>query len=103
MWALPGGHRLPVKARSRMNAARTATELEVFDPTPYPSGGLVPLEARRGTLVLLHGALPHRSGANRSDKPRHAYTLHAIDGTAAYLPDNWLQRPTLPLRGFGNR
>ena len=25
MWALPGGHRLPVKARSHLNAARTAT------------------------------------------------------------------------------
>jgi phytanoyl-CoA hydroxylase len=102
MWALPGGHRLPVKARSRLNAAGTATELEVLDPEPYPSDGLVPLEARRGTLVLLHGALPHRSGPNRSDRPRHAYTLHAIDGTAAYLPDNWLQRPTLPIRGFAN-
>jgi phytanoyl-CoA hydroxylase len=100
MWALPGGHRLPVKARSRLNSARTATELEVFDPAPYPTEGLVPLEARRGTLVLLHGALPHLSGPNRSDKPRHAYTLHVIDAGADYLADNWLQRPTLPLRGF---
>jgi phytanoyl-CoA hydroxylase len=100
MWALPGGQRRPVKARSRLNSARSATELEIFDPQPYPAEGLVPLEARRGTLVVLHGALPHLSGPNRSDKPRHAYTLHAIDGTADYLPDNWLQRPTLPLRGF---
>jgi len=102
MWALPGGHRLPVKARSRLNAARSATELEVYDENPYPSEGLVPLEAKRGTLVLLHGALPHLSGPNRSDKPRHAYTVHAIDATAAYLADNWLQRPNLPLRGFSN-
>jgi len=100
MWALPGGHRLPVRARSRFNAERTGTELEVFDPTPYPSEGLVPLAARRGTLILLHGALPHRSGPNLSDRPRHAYTLHVIDGTADYLADNWLQRPALPLRGF---
>ena len=100
MWALPGGHRLPVKARSRLNAARTATELEVFDAEPYPGEGLVPLEARRGTLILLHGTLPHLSGPNRSDKPRHAYTLHAIDARARYPADNWLQRPTLPLRGF---
>ena len=100
MWALPGGHHLPVKARSRLNAGRTATELEEFDSRPYPTEGLVPLEAARGTLILLDGALPHRSGPNLSDKPRHAYTLHAIDGTAAYLPDNWLQRPNLPLRGF---
>ena len=100
MWALPGGHRLPVKARSKLNAARTATELEVIDPMPYPSEGLVPLPARRGTLVLLHGALPHLSGPNRSDRPRHAYTVHAIDAAADYPADNWLQRPNLPLRGF---
>jgi len=100
MWALPGGQRLPVKGRSRLNASRTATVMDELDREPYPTEGLVPLEAKRGTLVLLDGALPHRSGANQSDKPRHAYTLHAIDGTAAYLPDNWLQRPMLPLRGF---
>ena len=99
--ALPGGHRIPVKSRSRLNESRTSTVTDVFDAQPYPAEGLVPLEAPRGTLVLLHGALPHLSGPNLSDKPRHAYTVHAIDGTARYLPDNWLQRPTLPLRGFG--
>jgi phytanoyl-CoA hydroxylase len=100
MWALPGGHRLPVKARSRLNAAGTATTLDMIDPEPYPTEGLVPLEAARGTLVLLDGALPHRSGPNRSDKPRHAYTLHVIDGRTHYLEDNWLQRLALRPRGF---
>jgi len=100
LWALPGGHRIPVKSRSRLDGSRTATVMDVFDEEPYPSEGLVPLEARRGTLVLLHGALPHLSGPNLSDRPRHAYTIHAIDGVTRYLPDNWLQRSTLPLRGF---
>jgi phytanoyl-CoA hydroxylase len=100
MWALPGGHRIPARTRSKMNSSRTATVTEVIDPTPYPTEGLVPLEAPRGTLVVLHGLLPHMSGPNLSDKPRHAYTVHAIDGAANYLPDNWLQRPNLPLRGF---
>ncbi|MEO5974433.1 MAG: phytanoyl-CoA dioxygenase family protein [Ilumatobacteraceae bacterium] len=100
MWALPGGHRIPVKSRSKMNATRTATITEVYDSTPYPTTGLVPLEATRGTLILLNGSLPHRSGPNTSHKPRHAYTVHVIDGTANYLSDNWLQRPQLPLRGF---
>ncbi|NBP08974.1 MAG: phytanoyl-CoA dioxygenase family protein, partial [Gammaproteobacteria bacterium] len=54
----------------------------------------------RGTLVLLHGTLPHLSGPNTSDKPRHAYTIHAIDATATYPEDNWLQRPNLAMRGF---
>lgn len=100
MWALPGGHQIPVKSRSKLNASGTATITEVFDSTPYPTEGLVPLEAARGTLVLLNGSLPHRSGPNTSDKPRHAYTVHVIDGTANYLADNWLQRSQLPLRGF---
>lgn len=100
MWALPGGHRIPVKTRSRLNDERNATFTEVLDPTPYPTEGLVPLEAPRGTLVVLHGTLPHLSGPNTSDKPRHAYTVHAIDGTCEYPSDNWLQRPSMPLRGF---
>ncbi len=100
MWALPGGHRLPARSRSRLNAARTRTELDLYDPAPYPESGLVPLEASRGTLVVLHGLLPHRSGPNQSENPRHAYTVHAIDARAAYASDNWLQRPNLPLRGF---
>ena len=100
MWALPGGHRIPVKSRSRVNESRTATITEVFDESPYPSEGLVPLEAERGTLVLLNGSLPHRSGPNLSDKPRHAYTVHTIDGTTNYPADNWLQRDSLPMRSF---
>lgn len=100
LWALPGGHRIPAKSRSKLNDSRTATITDTFDSTPYPTDGLVPLEAARGTLVLLNGTLPHLSGPNTSDKPRHAYTLHVIDATANYLADNWLQRPHLPLRGF---
>ena len=100
MWAVPGGHKWPVRSRSRLNESRTTTVTDVLDPEPYPLDNLVCLEAKRGTLVLLDGAVPHLSAANTSDKPRHAYTIHAIDGAADYLDDNWLQRPSLPLRGF---
>ncbi len=100
MWAVPGGHKWPVRSRSRLNESRTTTVTDVLDPEPYPLDNLVCLEAKRGTLVLLDGAVPHLSAANTSDKPRHAYTIHAIDGAANYLDDNWLQRPSLPLRGF---
>ena len=102
MWALPCGHRMPVKYRNRLTADRKSTFNEIFDSTPYPTTGLVPLEAPRGTLILLNGTLPHRSGPNTSDKPRHAYTIHAIDGTASYPSDNWLQRSSLPMNGFSN-
>ena len=102
LWALPGGHRIPVKTRNRLTPDRKSTYNEIFDATPYPTEGLVPLEAARGTLVLLNGTLPHRSGPNTSDKPRHAYTIHAIDATANYPSDNWLQRNSLQMSGFFN-
>jgi len=100
MWALAGRHREPLRSRF-LRKADGSLGYEVYDPTPIPATGAVPLEARRGTLIVLHGQLPHLSGPNRSAKSRHAYTLHVIDGRCRYLPDNWLQRaPTMPLRGF---
>ncbi len=100
MWALPGGHSIPLKDRFyRLPSGGTA--FEVFDETPYPTEGLVPLEAPKGTLVLIHGLLPHYSGPNRSERSRHAYSIHAIERQARYPTDNWLQRsPELPLTGF---
>lgn len=92
MWALPGGHRLPVRKRFRRTGdGGGATTFDTFDPEPYPSDGEVPLPAPKGTLILLHGLLPHRSDANRSGRPRDAYTVHVVDGTAHYPDDNWLQ------------
>ena len=98
LWAVPGGHRIPVKTRFRRQGSGTTTD--VLDPEPYPHHALVPLEAEKGTLVLLHGLLPHWSSANTSDRSRHAYTFHVIEGGAHYPADNWLQRPELALRGF---
>jgi phytanoyl-CoA hydroxylase len=100
MWALAGRQREPLRSRF-LRQADGKLGYDVYDPTPIPAEGAVPLEARRGTLILLHGQLPHLSGPNRSPKSRHAYTLHVIDGACRYLPDNWLQRaPDMPLGGF---
>jgi phytanoyl-CoA hydroxylase len=98
MWAIPGAHRGPLRRRFRYRAGELA--METLDATPLPPTPPVALQAPRGTVVVLHGLLPHASGANRSSRPRHAYSLHLIDGTAAYAADNWLQRPDFPLRGF---
>ena len=99
LWALPGGHGLPVKSRFR-RTPDDGTAMEVFDEAPYPDDGWVPLEAKPGTLIALHGSLPHRSGPNTSADPRLAFSLHCIEADADYPADNWLQRPELALRGF---
>lgn len=49
----------------------------------------VPTEA--GTLVLIHGAVLHKSDHNRSEKSRFIYTFHMIEGEHEYPKDNWLQ------------
>ena len=59
----------------------------------WPIEQALPLEVPGGTLVVLHGELPHWSAPNRTARSRHAYTLHVVDGEATYSQDNWLQRP----------
>jgi phytanoyl-CoA hydroxylase len=104
LYAARGGHKGPLRSqviRHDVGGRHDRTEMVTLDPTPLPSEGQVPLEVPKGTLVVLHGFLPHGSAPNRSARSRHAYTLHVIDGRCAYRPDNWLQRARdMPLRGF---
>lgn len=100
LWAIPGGHKLGLKSRW-LRKADGGMNFEVFDSSPWPEEKLIPLEVRKGSLILLHGLLPHKSLANRSTKSRHAYTLHVISGNCHYPETNWLQRsPEMPLHGF---
>ena len=99
LWVQPGGHRSPL--RERFVREGDTTHMEVLDSTPWPElKDAVPVEVKAGTLVCFHGQLPHCSAPNRSAHSRLAYTLHATDASAHYAARNWLQRKTLPLRGF---
>lgn len=100
LWVEPGGHRGPLRERFIVDAG--GSRMEKRDDAPWPGDASArPLEVDEGTLVVFHGLLPHYSAPNRSEKSRHAYTLHAVDARAEYFADNWLQRgPSPPLRGF---
>lgn len=100
LWAIPGGHELGLKLKW-VRAATGGMRFETVESGGFPEERLVPLEVSKGTLIVLHGLLPHKSFANRSAKSRQAYTLHVKGGKSHYPKDNWLQRsPELPLRGF---
>ncbi len=96
MWALPGGHRGPLRRRFARNPGGRGTVNHVLDPSPLPPAApeapWVPLEAERGTMVLLHGLLPHWSCANRSARSRHAYAIHFVDDACTWTADNWMRR-----------
>jgi phytanoyl-CoA hydroxylase len=100
LWALAGGHTSGLRSRF-LRAGGGGTRFEVYDGRAWPTEGLVPLEVKKGTLVVLHGLLPHLSRTNRSPRSRHAYTLHVIEEGCRYPAENWLRRGAdMPLRGF---
>lgn len=94
LWAIPGGHRGKLKSRmfrDKNDSLRT----EIYDPTPWPLEKLTPLAVPQGSLIVLHGLLPHMSKANISAKSRHAYTLHIASSQDHFADDNWLRNPSL--------
>jgi len=98
LWAIPGEHKRGLKSRF-LRADGGGTRFEILDDSPWPDDNLRSLEVKQGTLIILHPLLPHLSRENRSEKSRHAYTLHLVDASAHYPDSNWLQRST-PARGF---
>jgi len=105
MWAIPGSHiKYPIQTRfvrtvddgGKVTTTFVSADRKKEVPRQYefPDEEFVPLEFEKGSLVILHGGLVHRSSANTSAVPRHAYTLHVIEsGRGCVWPaDNWLQR-----------
>lgn len=97
---IPGEHEGPLRRLFRRKEGG-GTEMVELSDAPYPEERRVAAPAGIGDLVIFSGRAPHMSRANRSKKPRMAYTLHMIDSCAHYPSDNWLQRPAdMPLKGF---
>ncbi|MTI17206.1 phytanoyl-CoA dioxygenase family protein [Rhodobacteraceae bacterium RKSG542] len=100
LYGEPGGHKEPLRQRFHYDGDKLV--METLDETPM--GGdekHAPLVAPKGTLVILHGQVPHKSAPNRSDRSRHAYAVHMVDGKAKWSKDNWLVRSEdNPMQGF---
>lgn len=91
LWAIPGGHRTPLKSRmlrDRNNHVYT----QVYDDTPWEMEKMIPLEVPRASLVLINGLLPHMSKENVSTRSRHAFTLHVMSQKDKFAEDNWLRK-----------
>jgi phytanoyl-CoA hydroxylase len=91
LWAVPGGHKQGLKSRFiRKEDGSMITE--TYDSSPWALDAAIPLEVAQGSLIVLHGWVPHMSRVNTSHKSRHAYTLHAMSKTGQFAADNWMQR-----------
>ena len=99
MWAMPGGHKTTLRNWFKRKEGG-GTEFITFDETPYSTEGMIPLEVKKGTCIVLDGLLPHYSLPNTSGKSRQAYAIHTIDSKAKYPEENWLRRDMTVVKGF---
>ena len=102
LWGIPGSHLEPSpRRRYRRNSSGYRAEIEVLDTREWSAEKSLPLEARRGSVIVLHGQFAHGSGPNRSEHSREAYSLHIIDASCTYATDNWLKwTPENRILGF---
>ena len=99
LWAMPGGHRTPLRSWFRRKEGG-GTELVMLNEEPFSTEGMIPLEVKKGTCVVLHGLLPHYSLPNTSGRSRQAYSIHTISPHAHYPSQNWLRREMSGVKGF---
>jgi len=96
LFAVPGSHKNKTDYFMKLKTNTDGSQQTYYnkDKQAYDITGGVSLEAKKGTVVLLHGDLVHYSHKNTSTKERHAYTLHLVENKKGYEwdKDNWLQR-----------
>lgn len=99
LWAKPGGHNTSLRKRFKRKN-QSETEFIILNQEPYSMDGMIPLEVKKGSCIVLHGLLPHYSLPNTSGHSRQAYSIHMINQKAYYPSDNWLQREMEELKGI---
>ncbi|XP_018784592.1 PREDICTED: phytanoyl-CoA dioxygenase domain-containing protein 1 homolog isoform X1 [Bactrocera latifrons] len=92
---IKGSHKSGIHRLYKRNPDKEANELLIYDrPAPiYPQSSYTPLLVGKGTCIIIHGNVVHKSEQNRSQMSRHAYTFHVIEteNNVKYSKDNWLQ------------
>ena len=93
LWFAPGSQSLGINRRMlrTMQDGVLSTKFEGSDIT-VDERGFVPVQVKKGSLVLIHGCVVHKSETNTSTRSRHIYTFHMFDtGVSEWSKENWLQ------------
>ena len=95
LWMQPGQHRSPLREIYEVDWDSRQGKLTELDSTPWNLEKAVALEVPAGSMVLFNDHMPHYSSRNRSERSRHAFTLHVSESGPEWSAKNWLQRPDL--------
>ncbi|XP_013189323.1 phytanoyl-CoA dioxygenase domain-containing protein 1 [Amyelois transitella] len=100
LWMARGSHKSGIHRRLVRNPEKDAQPALVYDrpAAVYPESSFTAVPVSKGTCILIHGNVVHKSAHNRSPTSRHAYTFHVVEKLDnQYSPDNWLQEgPAAP-------
>lgn len=95
LWYIPKSHvNVKVLRRFVRNPAASGplVKFEGPDDDYSDKGTFVPVPVRKGSCIVIHGNVVHKSERNVSPFPRPAYTYHIVDRhDSVYSPQNWLQ------------
>lgn len=94
LWFVPGSHKNGQDCQRFQRTAPGAKALTELtgNPVACKDDEYVPVPVKKGSAVLIHGLVVHKSGQNHSDKPRPIYTFHLVDqGSAKWSEKNWIQ------------
>ena len=106
MWGIPGSHKTTpidyyMKAQrkkildkdGKFSHYESSIRYDPQEPPKYKLENEVPLEMKKGSIVLFDGQFVHWSDHNYSDKRRHAFTMHMVESeNTTWDKENWLQR-----------
>lgn len=97
LWFIPESHKDGIHGNRRMIRNPNKDEGQsrttfTGEQVKYDSEKFVAGPVKKGTLVLIHGEVVHKSERNLSENSRHIYTFHLFEqqGTE-YSKENWLQ------------
>ena len=88
MWVIPGSHKNGLYVRFGMKGY--TPHYEILKKPDYKDQDFVPIEMKKGDLMVLDGKLVHKTNTNATKKTRYAYTWHTIDKSSKWAEDNWL-------------
>ncbi|XP_076014775.1 phytanoyl-CoA dioxygenase domain-containing protein 1 [Genypterus blacodes] len=93
LWFIPGSHISGISRRfvRTPKGANVVTDFIGTEKT-YDEEKFEATPVKKGSAVLIHGEVVHRSAENSSEDSRHVYAFHIMETQdTRWSPDNWLQ------------
>jgi len=93
LWFIPGSHSKPITRKMvRTPAGSTPPTTFTGPPDDYDDSKFVPVPIKKGSLIVIHGQVVHKSEKNNSSRSREIYTFHIAEGhESKWTQENWIQ------------